>query len=72
MALLIAVLLAPRVEQVHPGLGALKYVAGIAFAVLLYLSVLHQEMSHAVMAQRYGRGVRSIRLHFLGGATEID
>lgn len=72
VALLIAFLLAPRVEQVHPGLGALKYVAGVAFAVLLYLSVLLHEMAHALMAQRYGLGVRSISLHFLGGATEID
>ena len=72
VALLIAVLLAPQVEQVQPGLGALKYVAGVAFAVLLYLSVLLHEISHAVMAQRYGLGVRSISLHFLGGATEID
>ncbi len=72
VALLIAVLLAPRVEQVQPGLGALKYVAGVAFAVLLYLSVLLHEISHALMAQRYGLGVRSISLHFLGGATEID
>lgn len=72
VALLIAFLLAPRVEQVQPGLGALKYVAGVAFAVLLYLSVLLHEISHALMAQRYGLGVRSISLHFLGGATEID
>ncbi len=72
VALLIAVLLAPRVEQVQPGLGALKYVAGLAFAVLLYLSVLLHEIAHALMAQRYGLGVRSISLHFLGGATEID
>ena len=72
VALLIALLLAPRVEQVQPGLGALKYAAGVAFAVLLYLSVLLHEMSHALMAQRYGLGVRSISLHFLGGATEID
>lgn len=72
VALLIAFLLAPRVEQVQPGLGALKYVAGVAFAVLLYLSVLLHEIAHAVMAQRYGLGVRSISLHFLGGVTEID
>jgi Zn-dependent protease/CBS domain-containing protein len=72
VALLIAVLLAPRIEQVQPNLGALKYVAGVAFAILLYLSVLLHEISHAVMAQRYGLGVRSISLHFLGGATEID
>lgn len=72
VALLIAVLLAPRVEQVQPGLGGLKYVAGAAFAVLLYLSVLLHEVSHALMAQRCGLGVKSITLHFLGGATEID
>jgi Zn-dependent protease len=72
VALLIAFLLAPRVEEVQPGLGAWKYVAGVAFAVLLYLSILLHEISHAVMAQRYGLGVRSISLHFLGGATEID
>ena len=40
--------------------------------MLLYLSVLLHEISHAVMAQRYGLGVRSISLNFLGGATEID
>ena len=72
IALMISFMLAPRVEEVEPGLGALKYVAGLAFAVLLYLSVLLHEMSHALMAQRYGLGVRSITLHFLGGATEID
>ncbi len=72
VALLIAVLLAPRVEEVEPDLGALKYVAGVVFAVLLYLSVLLHEIAHALMAQRYGLGVRSISLHFLGGATEID
>jgi Zn-dependent protease/CBS domain-containing protein len=72
VALMIAVLLAPRIEQEQPGLGNLKYVAGVAFAVLLYLSVLLHEISHAVMAQRYGLGVRSISLNFLGGATEID
>lgn len=70
--MLIAFLLAPRIEQVEPGLGAWRYVAGVAFAVLLYLSVLLHEISHALMAQRYGLGVRSISLHFLGGATEID
>ncbi|WP_036224797.1 site-2 protease family protein [Marmoricola sp. URHB0036] len=72
VALLIAVVLAPRIEEVEPGLGVLKYVAGVAFAVLFYLSLLLHEISHALMAQRYGLGVRSISLVFLGGFTEID
>lgn len=69
---LISVVVAPRVDEVEPGLGALKYVAGLAFAVVLYLSVLLHEASHAVMARRYGLPVTSITLHFLGGMTAID
>jgi Zn-dependent protease/CBS domain-containing protein len=63
--------MAPRIEEVAPGLGALKYVAGLAFAILLYLSVLLHEASHAISARHYGLPVNSISIHFLGGATEI-
>jgi Zn-dependent protease len=69
---LIAVIVAPRIEASEPGLGALKYVAGFAFAVILYLSVLLHEASHAVVAQRLGFPVGSITLHFLGGMTSIE
>lgn len=69
---LIAVVMAPRVEQVSPGLGAGKYIAGFAFAVILYLSVLLHEASHAVVARRFGFPVTSITLHFLGGMTSVD
>ena len=69
---LIAVLMAPRIEEAEPGLGAWKYVAGVAFAVVLYLSVLLHEASHAFMARRYGFPVTSITLHFLGGMTAIE
>lgn len=72
IAALISVVLAPLVEETQPGLGAWKYVAGFAFAVLLYLSVLLHEASHAVVAQRFGHAVDSITLHFLGGATAIE
>lgn len=72
IAALLAVVLAPAIERVEPGLGAWTYVAGLAFAVLLYLSVLLHEASHAVMAQRYGHQVSSITLHFLGGMTAVE
>ena len=63
---------APRSSRSQPGLGAWKYVAGLAFAVVLYLSVLLHEASHALMARHYGFPVRSITLHFLGGMTAIE
>lgn len=72
IAVVIAILLEPRVDQVQPGLGAWKYVVGFAFAVLLYGSILLHELSHAVVAQRLGLRVRSISLQFLGGTTEIE
>ena len=72
VAALISVVVAPRVEQVQPGLGPWKYVAGVAFAIVLYLSVLLHEASHAYMARHYGFPVSSITLHFLGGVTAIE
>lgn len=69
---LISVIVAPAVEEAQPGLGGWKYVAGLAFAVILYLSVLLHEASHAIMARRYGFQVSSITLHFLGGMTAIE
>lgn len=69
---LVAVALAPRVEEVQPGLGPWAYVAGLAFAVVLYGSVLLHEAGHALMARHYGHPVDSITLHFLGGVTAIE
>ena len=64
--------MAPAVDSARPGLGGWKYVAGLAFAIVLYLSVLLHEASHALMAKHYGHPVDSITLHFLGGATAIE
>ncbi len=69
---LIAVMVAPAVDRAEPGLGSLKYVAGLMLAVLLYLSVLFHEASHALVAKHYGLPVSSITLHFLGGMTSIE
>lgn len=72
IVILIAVIMAPQIESVAPGIGAGKYVAGVAYAVLLYGSVLLHEISHALAARSFNLPVLSINLHFLGGATEID
>jgi Zn-dependent protease len=69
---LISFVMGPAVDQARPGLGGWKYVAGFAFAVVLYLSVLVHEAAHAIAAKRYGHPVDSITLHFLGGATSIE
>lgn len=72
VAALIAWIVAPLIEEVQPGLGAWKYLAGLAYAVLFYLTILLHEASHAIMARRFGIGVSWIMLHFLGGQTDID
>jgi Zn-dependent protease/CBS domain-containing protein len=69
---LIAVTLAPQIQLTSPGLGPFAYVVGLAFAVLLYMSVLMHELSHALAAKAFGLPVRSVSLHFLGGVTEIE
>jgi len=69
---LIAVITAPAIERAEPGLGPLKYVGGFALAILLYLSVLVHEASHALVAKRFGLVVSHITLQFFGGMTAIE
>jgi Zn-dependent protease len=72
VAALIAFVMAPRVDQIEPGLGGWKYVVGVVIAIVLYLAVLLHEASHALAARHYGFEVHSITLHFLGGVTAIE
>src|SRR3954453_18836425 len=69
---LIAVITAPAIEKAEPGLGGLKYVAGLALAVLRYMSVLVHEASHSYVARRYDLPVSHITLQFFGGMTSIE
>lgn len=69
---LITYAFAPTVERAVPGLGDWRYAVSLAFALLLYLSVLIHELSHTVVALQAGLPVRRISLHLLGGVSEIE
>ncbi|MGN6687521.1 MAG: M50 family metallopeptidase [Actinomycetales bacterium] len=62
----------PSVERQLPAIGAFAYVVALAIAVLLYVSVLLHELSHSIVAVRFGLRVRRISLHLLGGVSEIE
>jgi Zn-dependent protease/CBS domain-containing protein len=56
-----------------PGWTTLAYwLVGLATALLFFASVLAHELSHAVVARRFGLKVDGITLFIFGGATSID
>jgi Zn-dependent protease len=72
VAALITVGFAGSVESRVAGIGQWKYAVSLAFAILLYLSVLVHELCHTVVALHYGLPVRRISLYLLGGVSEIE
>lgn len=57
----------------HPGHAeAGDWVAGVAGAVILLLSLLAHEVSHALVARHNGVVVRSVTLFVFGGVTQLE
>jgi len=70
VAIVITVMFEPQVaEHVH---RPVSYLVALAYAVLLYASVLVHEIGHCVVARCFGLPVRAITLHILGGVSEIE
>lgn len=66
---LLTVVIQPQIPHHFP--PASRYAIALCFAPLLYLSVLIHELGHSVVAMRFGLQVERIRLHLLGGVSEI-
>jgi Zn-dependent protease len=49
-----------------------RYLVGVAFVILLYLSVLVHELSHSLVARALRLPVRRILLYPLGGFSELE
>ncbi|WP_419993579.1 site-2 protease family protein [Streptomyces boninensis] len=72
VAALITWVFGGQLERVLPGIGGVRYLVALFFAVAFYASVLVHELAHTIVALRYKLPVRRIQLQFFGGVSEIE
>lgn len=73
LAAIVIIWYAPLAGRMLPQLSpAGQYALAVAFVLSLLLSVLLHELGHALVARRFGIGVRAITLELLGGYTEME
>jgi len=59
--------------QTYPGLsGSAYWWMGITGAIGMFLSLIVHELSHSVVARRYGLPIRGITLFIFGGVAEME
>lgn len=64
---------AGELPRAYPGWGeGLYWIIGAVISFLFFASVLAHELSHAVVARRFGLKVRDITLFIFGGAATLE
>ncbi len=59
--------------EIHPNLSSAQYLwMGVAGAAGLFASIIFHELSHSVVARRYGMPIRGITLFIFGGVAEME
>jgi Zn-dependent protease len=62
-----------QLERANPAWGqATSIAAGVVMAVLFFASVIAHELSHCLVARRFGIQARSISLNFFGGLSWLS
>jgi Zn-dependent protease len=73
IAVLVAVIYGPLVQQSVPGISnSTAYLASIGFAALFALCILAHEIGHTLVSIALGHPVRRVVLFMLGGVSEIE